>query len=395
MLTHSIPFAPDHASDFFAGFPATSAVFVLRGADASAEPYISKSSNLRKRLQRLLAPPESQSKRLNLRERVAVIEYTLTGSDFESMLVLYKTLREEFPHTYQKRLRLHPAPLIRLNLDNEYARAYVTNRLGRLTGRSVYYGPFRSRAVAEKFMNDSLDLFKMRRCTFDLNPDPAFPGCVYSEMKMCLAPCFKGCTDEAYAEEVTRVQAFFDSGGESLIAEIEAERDRLSADLDFEAAAERHMRLNKIKGVAALSDEICRRIDQLDAVIVQPAIQSAIQSKTVALFRFCKGELTGPEHFAVETPADKQTATENTANTPDQRLRECFARLIPAGAHSAAQFMEELAMLKRWYYRTHKTGEIVLAKQDGELSIRRIANAVNRVCKYEKISDQLPSPPSS
>src|SRR5439155_20120426 len=163
----------------------------------AAEPYVSKTANVRKRLLRLLAPPESQSKRLNLRERVARIEYSLTGSDFESMLLLYKMLRREFPKNYQKRLRLHPAPLIRLNLANEYPRAYVTTRIGRLSGRSIYYGPFRSKAVAEKFMNDSLDLFKMRRCTFDLNPDPSFPGCVYSEMKMCLAPCFKGCTDEA------------------------------------------------------------------------------------------------------------------------------------------------------------------------------------------------------
>jgi excinuclease UvrABC nuclease subunit len=238
-------------------------------------------------------------------------------------------------------------------------------------------------------MNDSLDLFKMRRCTFDLNPDPAFPGCVYSEMKMCLAPCFKGCTDEAYAAEVSRVQAFFDSGGESLIAEIEAERDRLSADLDFEAAAERHVRLNKIKGIVALSDEICRRLDRLDVVVVQPANQS----RTVALFRFCKGELTGPEHFAVEAPIEKEAASEGTAAAPDQRLRECLARLTPTGARSAAQFMEELAMFKRWYYRTHKTGEIVLAKQDGEPSIRRVANAVTRVYRHEKIQDeQSPSP---
>jgi excinuclease ABC subunit C len=376
LLTHSIPFTTDYAPEFFAAFPTTAAVFVLRASDTHAEPYIGKSSNLRKRLQRLLAPPESQSKRLNLRERVAVIEYTLTGSDFESTLVLYKALRAEFPQTWQKRLRLHHAPLIRLNLDNEYARAYVTNRLGRLTGHSVYYGPFRSRAVAEKFMNDSLDLFKMRRCTFDLNPDPAYPGCVYSEMKMCLAPCFQGCTDEAYAAEVARAQAWFDSGGESLIAEIEAERDRLSADLDFEAAAERHMRINKIKGVASLSDEICRRLDRLDAVIIQPANES----KSVSLFRFCRGEMIGPENFSVEAEAE----TEGSAPTPDQRLRECLARLTPAGARSAAQFMEELAMLKRWYYRTHKTGEIVLTKPGGDLSIRRIANAVTRVSRHEK-----------
>ena len=109
MLTHSIPFSPDHAADFFAQFPAAPAVFALRGADEAAEPYVSKTANLRKRLQRLLAPPESQSKRLNLRERTATIEYSLTGSDFESVLLLYRTLRQEFPDTYQKRLRLRPA----------------------------------------------------------------------------------------------------------------------------------------------------------------------------------------------------------------------------------------------------------------------------------------------
>ena len=112
------------------------AVFALRGADESAEPYVSKTTNLRKRLQRLLAPPESQSKRLNLRERTATIEYSLTGSDFESVLLLYQTLRQEFPETYQKRLRLRPAPVVRFNLENEYPRAYITTRIGKLGGRS-------------------------------------------------------------------------------------------------------------------------------------------------------------------------------------------------------------------------------------------------------------------
>src|SRR5262245_42933894 len=257
MLSNSIPFSPEHLPDFFSQLPAKPAVFLLRGADPASEPYVSKTANLRRRLQRLLSPPESQSKRLNLRERVATIEYTLTGSDFESALLLYKTLRREFPKTYQKRLRLRPAPLVRLNLENEYPRAYVTSKLGRIGSKSLYYGPFASRVTAERFLNDSLDLFKMRRCTFDLNPDPKFPGCVYSEMKMCLAPCFKGCTDEAYAAEVARVQAYFDSGGQSLLREMETERERLSAALDFEAAAQQHAKIAKVKAILTMCDEIC------------------------------------------------------------------------------------------------------------------------------------------
>jgi len=372
LLTQSIPFSPEHSPDFFGQFPAASAVFVLRGADKSAEPYVSKTSNLRKRLQRLLAPPESQSKRLNLRERVTWIEYTLTGSDFESVLLLYKTLRREFPRTYQKRLRLRPAPLVRMNMDNEYPRAYVTTKIGRLNGRSTYYGPFRSKAAAEKFLNDSLDLFKMRRCTFDLNPDPKFPGCVYSEMKMCLAPCFKGCTDEDYAVEVGRVQAYLDSCGESLINELATERERLSAALDFEAAGQQHAKVEKVKGILSGADEIFHRLDRLDAVVIQPSLEP----KSVALLRFAKGELIGPEHLVVESGDESEMM--------ESRLRAALEKLIPVGVSSARQFAEELAILKRWYYRSHKVGEIIFAKDDGQWPMRKLANAAGRVYRGEK-----------
>jgi len=337
-------------------------------------------------LQRLLSPPESQSKRLNLRERVVRIDYELTGSDFESGVLLYRLLRQEFPGTYQTRLRLHHAPLIRLNLQNAYPRAYVTNKLGKVGAGSLYYGPFQSRALAEKYMNDSLDLFKIRRCTFELHPDPAFPGCVYSEMKMCLAPCFKGCTDEAYAAEVARVQAYFDSGGDSLLHELETERDQLSADLDFEAAAHLHAKITKVKGILSLCDDVCRRLDLLDAVIVQPAAEAG----SVALFRFRKGELCGPEKLMVErkqVAAMQDEGAENPAErspTQEELLHDALQRLEGPGAKSATQFSEQLALLKRWHYRTHKSGEIVLARADGELPMRKIMNAVTRVSRGEK-----------
>jgi excinuclease ABC subunit C len=190
VLTHSLEFVPEQDDELFAAVPASAAVFLLRGPDPSSEPYISKTANLRRRLQRLLSAPTEQSKRLNLRSQVRWIEYSATGSDFESSFLLYRLLRSAFPKTYSDRLRLRFAPLVKLHMDNPYPRASVTTRLGRLSGKSLYYGPFLSRVSAEQFANDSLDFFKMRRCVDDLNPDPHFPGCIYSEMKMCLAPCF-------------------------------------------------------------------------------------------------------------------------------------------------------------------------------------------------------------
>ncbi|MBV9670529.1 MAG: excinuclease ABC subunit C, partial [Acidobacteriales bacterium] len=256
MLAHSIEFSPALDLEAFAAVPAAPAVFLLRGESSQAEPYISKTANLRRRLQRLLGSPNEHSRKLSLRDRVRSIEFTATGSDFESGFLLYKLLRSNFPGTYQQRLRLRPPPLVKLHLENAYPRVSITTHRGRPGAKSIYYGPFRSRAVAEKFANDSLDFFKMRRCVDDLHPDPAFPGCIYSEMKMCLAPCFKGCTDDEYREEVVRVQSYLDSGGRSLEREFERQRDDASAALDFENAGALHARVEKLKPVLAQLPEI-------------------------------------------------------------------------------------------------------------------------------------------
>src|SRR5205807_3722182 len=188
-VVQPIPFDPAHAAEFLAALPAAPAVFTLRGEPGS-EPYIAKTADLRRRLTRLLGEPEPGSKRLNLRQRCRKIEYTLSGSDFESSFLLYQLLRREFPNDYRDRLKLRFAAVIKFDLENPYPRAYVTRRIAKLPGRtrSRYYGPFPSRAAAEKFLNDALDFFKLRRCDFELNPDRSFPGCIYSEMKMCLAP---------------------------------------------------------------------------------------------------------------------------------------------------------------------------------------------------------------
>src|ERR1700751_1983847 len=104
-MTEQFEFAPDKDSEIFAAVPPAPAVFLLRGKDAQSEPYVSKTANLRRRLQRVLGAVEEQTKKLNLRDRVGSIEYTPTGSDFESGFVLYKILRAVFPKTYAARLR--------------------------------------------------------------------------------------------------------------------------------------------------------------------------------------------------------------------------------------------------------------------------------------------------
>jgi excinuclease UvrABC nuclease subunit len=366
-----IEFAPELS--IFEAIPAKPAVFTLRG-DPGSEPYVSKSANLKRRLLRLLGPPEERTKRLNLRDKIRSIDYALTGSDFESRWALYAALRREFPKDYRERLKLRPAPLVKLNLDNEYPRAYVTRRVTSLKGKSLYYGPFPTRAIAEKFLNDSLDLFKMRRCDFDLHPDPQFPGCIYSEMKMCLAPCFKGCTDEQYADEVIRVRNFLDTAGESLTREFEAEREKASAELAFEQAAAIHARIDKVHAAAHQRPEFARRLDQLNGLIIQPSAEPGC----VAFFRLEAGRMSGPTPFSVQDQGEGKHLSMET------RITETLDAAPHPSAGSAAELMEHLALLKRWVFRTQRVGEIFLTDENGELPMRRIVRGVSRVFRGEK-----------
>ena len=373
VLTERIEFRPEADAEVFSAVAAAPAVFLLRGEDAHSEPYVSKTANLRRRLQRLLSAPEERTKRLNLRDRVRWIEYTLTGSDFESGFVLYRVLRAAFPKTYSNRLRLRFAPLVKLHLENEFPRASITTRLGPISGKNVYYGPFASRVAAEKFMNDALDFFKMRRCVEDLHPDPKFPGCVYSEMKMCLAPCFRGCTDGEYRSEVVRVEDFLDSRGESLKRQMGAERDDASAKMEFEAAAAIHARLDKLTPVLQQLPEFVRRIDQSRAVIVQ----RSVQPESVALFRIDCGALAGPLEFPISG------AEHTKSQSMEARLQAALAAFPAAKPASAIERTEHLAILKRWCYRGTRTGEIFFADAKGELPMRRLVRGIGRVYKGE------------
>ncbi len=230
------------AQEILRGVPQAPGVFALYGERAEDEPYLTRTANLRRRMARLLAPPDALdaegrpvlSKRLNLRERVARIEWSVTGSEFESNLVLYCAAAAEFGYeAARKRLRLHTPFFLRLTMEHVHPRVYVTNKLSK-RGLARMVGPFPSRAAAERYCDEALNLFKLRRCHEDLEPYPEHPGCVYGEMKKCLAPCQMACSAEEYAAEARAVQAFFDTRGESMLAAIEAERERVSAAMEFE-----------------------------------------------------------------------------------------------------------------------------------------------------------------
>jgi excinuclease ABC subunit C len=417
-LAHSIHFDPADSSASLSGLPEAPAVFALCAADPAAEPYLGKTPNLRRRLKRFLRGPQggATSRRLQLAHLVDQIEYTVTGSDFESSLCLYQASLHAFGQRTQKRLRLRPPAFLRMSIDNAYPRVYATSKISK-TAANALFGPFPSRAAAERYAEEMLNLFLLRRCSEELKPDPAFPGCVYSEMKMCLAPCFKGCSDERYEQEASEVFAFLATRGGSMIGKLENERNAASEAMEFERAATIHQRMQKVQSVAHLVSEAVRPLAELSGILVQPSAEPG----HVALFALRRGVWSGPALYSIvgmrlanersgssslfaHPVALEPVPLEGSAASPakdvlESRLEEALRVLTQSGPKtvSAQTLSDHLALFTQWYYRPagRSTGEIVFAGRDGEVARKPLLRAISRVAAraHSANPEELAKPP--
>ena len=254
---------------------------------------------------------------------------------------------------------------------------------------------------------------------------------------MCLAPCFKGCTDERYAEESAAVESFLATRGESRLVTLRAERDQASADLAFESAAALHAQIQRVEAVHALVAELVRPLSKLHAVI----LQASANPDEVAVFLFENGRLRGPAAFStlgmriqneqsgstslfaqplaveaipeeaeVQETGNREQGTEMQGIAGDEvspeeaqliaresqvpvtpklargvlesRLDAAFAALaLDAAAPSSTVRQGHLALLKRWYYRPEakRAGEIFFPDAEDRWPIKAILRGVGRV----------------
>jgi excinuclease UvrABC nuclease subunit len=382
MWPHQIAFDPAEPEQALGQVPTSAAVYALYGRDARAEPYVGRTPDLRRRLRRLLTPSPAHPRWLHLAGLVSRISYAETASELEATLLLYQVTRQAFGDRASKRMHLRTPQFLRMSMTNSYPRLYVTSTITHGAAADLF-GPFPSRAAADRYAEQLLDLFLLRHCYQDLDPDPAFPGCIYSEMKKCLAPCYGGCSDARYAQEAADVHAFLATGGRSLLDTIAAARDQASQALDFETASAEHARLGKVEAVAALASEAARSLAAQYAVIVQPAVVNEAE-ENVALFLLRQGTLSGPVLYSVagmRHPNEQSGSSSLFAHPvalaavplePVSRvtvktdvLEERFAQALAALGQaqqpgSRQQLCDHLSIFARWYYRPQ-------AKREGEI----------------------------
>lgn len=400
LLTESLLFDPSHPEEALHQLPQRKAVFALYGENEAAEPYIGLTPDLRRRLERLLRPAKGQTKRLQLVSRVRRIAWRLSGSEFESLLLQFSLLESVYGAKALERMHLRAPAFVKFHGSNRFPRITVTNRPGQREGQWAF-GPFPSRAAAERYADELLKLFLLRRCEENLDPTPSHPGCVYGEMKMCLAPCQAACSDERYAEEAEAVRNFLATRGESRLVVMQKQRDKASEDLEFEAAAKLHAQVEKIEAVRALAPELVHPMNQLRAAV----LQTSPTPDAVTVFLFEDGVFRGPEPFSTigmriqneqsgssslyaqpiavqPVPEQGEVAAKASRDSLEARMESVLNALSSVTVQGNATVRQgHLALLARWYYRPQlkRTGEICFADMEGKWPLRSMLRSAGRV----------------
>jgi excinuclease ABC subunit C len=189
-------------------------------------------------------------------------------------------------------------------------------------------------------------------------------------MKMCLAPCFAGCTHEEYSAEVARLVAALTSAGSSLEQSLEREREAASASLDFERAAAVHKKIEKVNGVLRGLPELARPIGHLDAVI----LQRGGEENSVMVFWIQAGTIAGafPLRFSELSSEPRSLDGILRAHLEPAEVDASDARPI-----TASERAEHISLVARWFYSKPREGEIFFRNKTWPY--RRIVRACSRV----------------
>ena len=345
------PSAASHA------LPAVSGVYAVF-AEGGAAPHISWSINLKRRLTRLFGG--------KYRDRIDSVQCWLAGSKLEIFLLLYELTRNYYPADYRKRLHMRMPWFVALLENDPFPRLDVLNRIPRKT--TQVYGPFSSRDLAQRYEQEVLGLFQIRRCTDTLAPRPDHPGCIYGEMNQCARPCQCAVTAAEYASETDRVVEFLATNGKSPAAVLTSAREKASAELDFEQAAQIHKRLEKLSAASACRDDVVRRIDEFSGV----ALTKGVQPLQFRLWPLVQGYWQEPVIFEVSESSE--------AKSLDQILRELLSASL-ASIRTEGVRAEQLAIFSRWYYSSWRDGHWFPFRTATDLNYRKLVREISNLAR--------------
>lgn len=220
--------------------------------------YVGKAKDLKKRLSSYFRSNVDSIKTKALVSQIAAVEYTLTHSETEA-LILENNLIKQFMPKYNILLRDDKSfPYLVLS-EHKHPRLLVHR--GAKTVAGQYFGPYPSASAVWESLKLLQKVLPVRQCEDSFYRSRTRP-CLQHQLKLCSAPCVGVVSDDDYAEQVRLTRLFLQGRNHEVIEALVQSMDQAAERLEFEKAAQLRdqiLALRKVQeqqGVSGDHDEL-------------------------------------------------------------------------------------------------------------------------------------------
>lgn len=259
--------------------------------------YVGKAKNLSNRLHSYFVSSLNSVKTRALVGNIASIEYTVTPSESDALILEQNLIKEYRPH-YNILLRDDKSYPYILVTKEKYPR--IVYHRGPQKIKGTYYGPYPNTAAVKESLRLLQTVFPVRQCsniTFASRSRP----CLLYQVKKCLGPCVSGLvTDDEYLKCVNMTELFLKGRYSDIIEQQIAEMTEASENCDFERAAvlrDRVFALRKVQEQQVIDDD-----SRKDSDIISIDFLSGSACINVIFLR--DGQLKGSHNFFMMCTAE-------------------------------------------------------------------------------------------
>lgn len=202
--------------------------------------YVGKAKNLRNRLSSYFAPLHQLSPKTRaMVTTAAAVQWTVVGSEFESLQLEYTWIKEFSPRFNIAYRDDKSYPYLAITMSELVPRAMVMR--GDKKPGNRYFGPYSQAWAIRETLDALLRVFPVRTCTKGVFQRAERTGrpCLLAHIDKCSAPCVGTISREdhrALAEDLCR---FMSGHAKPYIRELGRQMQEASERMDFETAAAR------------------------------------------------------------------------------------------------------------------------------------------------------------
>ncbi len=308
--------------------------------------YVGKAQSLRSRVRsywQKQAPTGEIHRIRSVIDRVADVEYTMTDSVSEALLLEANLIKRYRPR-FNVRLKDDKSyPYIKVTLGTDFPRVERTRKL--VNDGSRYFGPYASASSVDESMNLVRRLFPFRTCTIDIRDGERAlqRPCLLYHIKRCQGPCIEAISKADYRADIEQVELFLEGRQETLVKALRKDMAAAAERTEYERAAALRDKVRAIERTMESQKMAAFARTELDlAALARQDNQAAI-----CLFVIRDGKLIGRDVYLLDAARDASdeevlvSFLEQYYTRATSLPRELYVPVVPGEAGVLETFLTE------------------------------------------------------